>query len=217
MTRSTTGLLLLTTALTTACANTTETRTDVVVARTPVKLLPREEAGTIRAKHTVTDGVLSMTLTRTEACEETGERVTIETRAQTRAEPAALVFDAAIIAGGLVLLVAPCGKSYTPCVEHVVSIPLLLGGLAALTGDTAKASDKVLRQRKEDRHTMAVVPVCREERFSPAVLLVSFDDRAPEPVRADALGFYRLPWPSPAPSRVTLSVPNSPLRGAVER
>lgn len=217
MTRSTPRLLLLTTALTTACANTTETRTDVVVARTPVKLPPREEDWTLRAKHTVTNGVLSMTLTRAEACEETGERVTIETRAQTRAEPAALLFDAAIIAGGLVLLVAPCDKSYTPCVEHIVSVPLVLGGLAALTGDAAKASDKVIQQRTEDRRTTVAAPVCREERFSPAVLLVSFDDKAPEPVRADALGFYRLPWPSPAPSRVTLSVPNSPLRGAVER
>jgi len=200
-----------------ACANTTETRTDVVVARAPVKLPPREEDWTIRARHSVKDGTLSMTLARGEGCEETGERVTLETRAATRPSAAAVVLDAALVAGGLFLIAVDCPEQMIPCKSHLAGPPLLLGGAIALLVDASKTSDAVVGRRTEDRRTLPAAPVCREVPFAPEVLLVTFDGGPPIAARADALGFYRVPWPSPAPARVILSLPGSPLRGYIER
>ncbi len=199
-----------------ACANTTETRTDVVVGREPVRLPPRERDWSIRATDSVRDGVLSMRITRGEPCDEQGERVTLETRAETRPSGLAIALDASVLLGGLMLSAQRCeGRLF--CTGDVVGPPMLVGGGVALLVDILKTRDTVVGRRTEDRRVLPVAPLCREVPFTPEVLLVTFDGAAPIAARADALGVYRVPWPSPAPSRVVLSVPGAPLRGYIER
>lgn len=208
-------LLALSSALG-ACANTTETRSEVVVARAPIKLPPRREDWTLRAKHAVEDGVLAMTVTVAESCEEVGERVTVEARTETQPSGAMLVVDVLALAGSFALLKAyPTCDSFL-CFEHAAATPLLLLSTGATLGDLTKFHKRTTR-RTEDRRTLAAAPVCKETPFAPPTLLVSFDDAPAMAVQPDGAGAYRLRWPTPPPHRVTLSVPGAPLRGGFER